>query len=169
MLVSPSCAQHALRSLLTLKMLCIPFDRSRSIGWWHGKTQITHNSWRIIKIMIVVTPNGRDLWLEQSVYKYNFQTFRVSLSLARSLARSLVCLLKRSALLCLKFCFLIVGLHSSLMKTTPQLCSRVSFWKNRKCADMLLVLLVLSCARGDHDWITERIVCFDRGKTVSLR
>ena len=53
--VSLSCAQHALRSLRTLKIPCAIFDEWRPNGQWHGNTQITHNSSRMIEMTIVVT------------------------------------------------------------------------------------------------------------------
>ena len=54
-----SCSKHELRLLCTLEIPCPLFDQRRLYGPWHRNTQITHNSSRIIKIMIVSTPNGR--------------------------------------------------------------------------------------------------------------
>ena len=36
------------RSWGSLKIPCPPFNERRPSGWWHGKTQITHNDRRIV-------------------------------------------------------------------------------------------------------------------------
>ena len=58
-LVSPLCAQHTPILLCTLQTLCPLFHKKRSSGQWHGNTHIMHNSSRIIKMMIVATPQGK--------------------------------------------------------------------------------------------------------------
>ena len=42
--VSSSRAQHTLRLLCTLKILCPPFDKRRLNGWWHGNTRTMYNT-----------------------------------------------------------------------------------------------------------------------------
>ena len=52
--VSRSKAQHAQRSLRTLKIPCPPSDKRRPNGRWHGNIQIRRNSSRIVKKLMTV-------------------------------------------------------------------------------------------------------------------
>lgn len=71
--VLPLCAQHALRSLITdyrlllmLKIPCPPFafDKRRFHSQWHGNTQITRNSCRLMR----TTDCGYPWWKEEEQY-----------------------------------------------------------------------------------------------------
>ena len=59
--VSPSCSQQALRvrSLCMLKIPCPPFNKRKPKSQWHRHTQVVYNGSRMIKIMVVATPDGR--------------------------------------------------------------------------------------------------------------
>ena len=57
--VSPSHAQHALRSLRTSNIPRLSFDRSRLNGQWQGNVQIMRNSNSTIRMMVAPPSAGR--------------------------------------------------------------------------------------------------------------
>ena len=68
MSVSPSFAQHTRKPLHMLKIPCPHFDQRRPNALWHGNTQITYNSSRMIRIM-----TGYSRWRKKSHVRMNWQ------------------------------------------------------------------------------------------------